>query len=67
MEELRQVRVRGAGGKIALCRVVTENADYVYVVSEREYQRAIREGLEVEARLGFPREDVVINDERPAV
>ncbi len=58
MDELRKVRVTGAGGATTEARVVEERDGTVYVVSEREYQEAQREGREVEARLGFPKADV---------
>jgi hypothetical protein len=41
-----------------IARVVEEREDTVYVVGENEYQRARAEGKEVEARLGYPKEDV---------
>lgn len=58
MEELQRVRVTGAGGATTEARVVEEHDGTVYVVSEREYQAARREGREIEARLGFPKRDV---------
>lgn len=58
MNELRRVRVTGAGGATAEVRVVEEREGTVYVVSEGEYQAARREGRQVEARLGFPKADV---------
>ena len=59
MDELRQVAVRGLGGKTAVVRVVEERDDTFYVVPEREYQTARQEGRPIEARMGFPREDVI--------
>lgn len=58
MDELRKVTVHGAGGASAEARVVEERDGTVYVVSEREYQEARREGRELEARLGYPKADV---------
>jgi hypothetical protein len=58
MDELRQVEVRGLGGKTAVARLVEERDGTRYVVSEREYQAARHEGRQVEARLGFPKDDV---------
>lgn len=59
MDELRKVAVRGLGGKTAMARVVEERDEMYYVVPEREYQAARQEGRQIEARLGFPREDVI--------
>jgi len=57
--ELRQVTVRGAGGRTARVRVVEETAETLYVTSETEYQRARKSGEKVEPRLGFPKADAV--------
>lgn len=57
--ELRQIRVRGAGGQTALVRVVEETLDTYYVTSEAEYQKAHRAGEKVEARIGFPKTDAI--------
>lgn len=43
-------------------RVVEERDGSVYVISEREYQEARKEGREIEARLGHPRGDVSSSD-----
>jgi hypothetical protein len=58
MDELRRVRVRGVGGATAEARVVDERDGTVYVISEREYQQALHDGVEIEARLGYPQADV---------
>lgn len=57
--ELRQITVRGAGGKTARVRVVEETAETYYVTSEAEYQRAHEAGAPVEPRLGFPKADAI--------
>lgn len=57
--ELRQVLVKGAGGKTARVRVVEETEETCYVVGEAEYQEARTRGETVEARLGFPKSDVI--------
>jgi hypothetical protein len=57
--ELRQITVRGAGGRTAQVRVVEETAETYYVTSENEYQRARRAGEPVEHRLGFPKADAI--------
>ena len=56
--ELPRVRVNGAGGETAIVRLVEERDGMVYVIGEEEYQRARAEGQEIEARLGYPKEDV---------
>jgi hypothetical protein len=57
--ELRQITVRGAGGKTAKVRVVQETEDTYYVVGEAEYQRARQDGTVPEPRIGFPKSDAV--------
>jgi len=57
--ELPQITVRGAGGKTARVRVVEETTETYYVTSEAEYRRARQAGEDVQARLGFPKADVV--------